>query len=142
MILNIDKLSLNKKLEAFTIENNIEQSSSPRYIFRASCISRRHWYCVTKDGTWAVSQKHNYKNIITQFNFISSELNYISDLFFMVDYSKDLNRFLVYKDIQPTNNIKIDAKGIFNTEYILCEIDYEQSKRIYDKYWELKVKLK
>lgn len=145
MLLDVNKISINRLLQGSTLEE-YEHSKDPDYLYKANRIdSSGTWYSITKNGHWSKSdQKNGLKDdsdIITQFNFISSKVNYISDMFIIVDYSKDSERYLIYRDTQSCH-IAIDSKGIFGKEYILHNITDDESKAIYDKFWELKRKLK
>jgi len=145
MLIDVNKLALNRILQGSTLEE-YEHSKDPDYLYKANRIdSSGTWYSITKNGHWSKSdQKNGFKadsDIVTQFNFISTAVNYISDMFIIVDYSRDSDRFLIYRDTQ-SKHIAINSKGIFGKEYILHNIPYDESKNIYDKFWELKQRLK
>ena len=61
-------------------------------------------------------------------------------MFILVDYSKDLDRFLIFIDV-ASRYIEPNSQGIFGKEYILHNIPHDESKNIYDKFWYLKKKL-
>jgi len=142
MLIDVNKLALNKRLAALTLEEHID-SVSDKYVYKGNYFTKgkgRH-STFTKDGIWSVVNPKEPENIITQFNFISSKVNYISDMFMLVDYSNDSRRYLIYRDTK-SRYIKPDLEGIFRTEYILHYIPPDESKTIYDKFLELKQKLK
>jgi hypothetical protein len=100
MLIDVNKLAINRLLQGLTLE---EYDDKDPYIYKARTIdSSGSWYSITKNGYWSKVNKNNgisvNNNIITQFNFISTEINYISDLFILVDYSKDSDRFLIYRN--------------------------------------------
>jgi len=145
MLIDVNKLAINRLLQGLTLE---EYDDKDPYIYKARTIdSSGSWYSITKNGYWSKVNKNNgisvNNNIITQFNFISTEINYISDLFILVDYSKDSDRFLIYRNTHSSYiKLDIDSKGIFGKEYILNNITLNESEAIYDKFWKLKQKLK
>lgn len=148
MLLDINKLALNRLLQCSTLED-YEDDDNPEYVYESNIIDTKIGsYSVTKNGHWSIYDEENGiedepNNIVTQFNFISTAVNYISDLFILVDYSNDSDRYRIYRDIQHSYiNPRPDSKGIFGKEYILHSIQGIESKTIYDKFWTLKQKLK
>jgi hypothetical protein len=122
MELDVNKIVLNKRLKAFTFKDKV-------------------LYSLKKDGKWLVANPNETYNLTTQINFLSSEPYHISDLFILVDRS-DSGRFYIYRDIH-CSFVSPRSKGIFdNNEYILCDILENESKKIYNKFWELKTRLK
>lgn len=146
MLIDVNKLAINRLLQGLTLEE-YKHPKNPEYIYKANRIdSSGSWYSITKNGYWSKVNKNNgisaNNNIVTQFNFALSGLNYMSDLFILVDYSKDSDRFSIYRDTH-NNRIKPNSQGIFGAEYILHNIPLEESKKIYDKkFLELKQRLK
>ena len=142
MELDVNKIALNKRLEAFILED-YNHPSKKDYIYKGTSFTKdlNKFDSFKKDGTWSTYNPDAPKNLITQFNFLSSEPYHISDLFILVDRSES-GRSYIYRDIQ-CSLIDPSSKGIFdNNEYILCDILENESKKIYNKFWELKTRLK
>jgi hypothetical protein len=148
MELDVNKIALNKRLKAFTLDWNHASNKTDYiynktdYIYKGISFTQdlNKIASFRRDGTSFYNLDPSI-NLITQFNFTSSALNYISDLFIIVDYSKDSDRFLIYRNLM-SSFVDIDSKGIFGKEYILHIVSHNESKNIYDKFWMLKQRLK